>query len=53
MGLFQKENQIGEKPKHNKTINIKIESLNGYDTVTEKPDENSTLTVKRQPVESV
>ena len=36
MGLFQKEIQIDEEPKHNKTNNIKIKSLNGYDAIKPK-----------------
>ena len=49
MGLFQNGIQIVKKPKSNKTKNFKIKSLNGYDAIGEKLDENNTLTVK-QPV---
>ena len=49
MGFFYKEVQSVEKPNHNKTNNVKIKSLNGYDAIREKLDENNTLTVK-QPV---
>ena len=35
MGLFNKEIQINEKPKNNKTTTIKIKLLNGYDSVRE------------------
>ena len=53
MGLFQNEIQIVEKPKSNKTNNIRIKSLNGYDAMREKLDGNNILTVKHQPIESV
>ena len=53
MGLFQNEVQIVEKPKHNKTNNVEIKPLNGYDNIRKRFDENNTLTVKRQPIESV
>ena len=33
-----------EKPKNNKTNDIKIKALNGYDAIREKPDEHNTLT---------
>ena len=36
MGLFNKEIQIIEKPKNNKTNTIKIKSLNGYDSIREE-----------------
>ena len=49
MGLFQNEIKIPEKPKNNKTNNIKIIFLNGYDVIRNKLDEHNTLTVK-QPV---
>ena len=38
-----------KQPKHNKTNNVEINYLNGYDAIGEKLDEHSTLTVK-QPV---
>ena len=40
--------RIGCKP--NK---VKLKSLNGYDAIREKLDENDTLTIKHQPIESV
>ena len=53
MELFQKDIQIVEKPKHNKTNDIKIKSLNGCDATREKLGGNNTLTIKYHPVESV
>ena len=53
MGLSQKETQIVEKPKHNKTSNLKIRSPNGYDVIRERLDKHNALTVKHQPVGSV
>ena len=48
MGLFNKENTVVGKPKNNKTNNIKIKSLSGYDAIRENLDkENNTLTVKQ------
>ena len=35
MGLFQKDIQIVEKLKHNKTNDIQIKSLNGYGAIRE------------------
>ena len=35
--------------KNNKTNNVKMKSLNGYDAIREELDKNNTLTVK-QPV---
>ena len=52
MGLFNKENQINEKPKNNKTKTIKVKSLNGYDAIREKIDEGNTLNVKQPLQES-
>ena len=49
MVLFQNWVNIAEKPKNNKTNNVKTKSLNGYGTIGEKLDDNNTLTVK-QPV---
>ena len=49
MCLFQNGIEIAEKPKHNKTNNANIKSLNGCDAIREKLDDNNTLTVK-QPV---
>ena len=46
MGLFNKEIQINGKPKNNKTNTIKIKSLNGYDAIRGKINENGTMTVK-------
>ena len=36
MGLFNKEIQINEKLKNNKTNTTKVKSLNGYDAIREK-----------------
>ena len=48
MGLFQKEIQLVEKPKHNDTTsNINIQYLNVYDAIREILDEHNTLTVKQ------
>ena len=33
MGLFRNGIRIVEKPKINKTINVKMKSLNGYDAI--------------------
>ena len=41
--------QIDGKPKNNKTNDVKIKYLKGYDAIREKLDEHNTLTVK-QPV---
>lgn len=49
MGFFQNDIKIVEKPKYNKTNDVKMQSLSGYDAISEKLDENNTLTVK-QPV---
>ena len=50
MGLFQTQIQLVETPnQNNKTNNIKMKSLNVYDAIRERLDENNTLTVK-QPV---
>ena len=46
MGLFNKEIQIDEKPKNNKTNTIKKKSFEGCDAIREKMDENNTMTVK-------
>ena len=53
MGLFQRYIQIVEQLKHNKTNNVKIKYLNGYDAIREKHDEHNILNVKHQPIESV
>ena len=46
MGLFNKEIQVNEKRKNNKTNTIKIKSLSGYDAIIKKINENDTMTVK-------
>ena len=53
MVLTQSEIHNVGTPKHNKTKNIKIKSLSGYDAIMQKLDGNNTLTVKHQPIESV
>ena len=53
MGLFTKRIHMVNKPKHNKTKDIKIQSLNGYGAIRERLDEHNTLTVKHQPIEPV
>ena len=45
MVLFNKEIQIIEKLKNNKTNTIKVKSLNGYDSIREI-DEHNTMSVK-------
>ncbi len=52
MTFFNKEVELIIPPKkqNNKTNNVKVKSLNGYDAVREKLDEGNTLTVKT-PVE--
>ena len=48
MGLFQNEIQIVENPENNKPDKVKLESLNGYDAIREKLDDNNnTWTVKQ------
>ena len=49
MGLFQNEIRIVGKPKNNNTFIVQTKSLNGYDAIRRKLDEDNTLTVK-QPV---
>ena len=58
MGFFNKEIELIIPPKKQNTNNktIKVKSLNGYDAIREKIDENNTMTVRasatlRQPVE--
>ena len=38
MGLLQKEIQMVEKSKHNKTNNVEIKPLKGYDAIRETLD---------------
>ena len=44
MGFFKEVELIIPPKKQNKTI--KVQSLNGYDSIREKTDEGNTLTVK-------
>ena len=52
MPFFNKELELTIPPKkhNNKTNNVKVKSLNGYDAIREKLDESNTLTAKT-PVE--
>ena len=50
---YKKISRLLEKPIYNKTNNIIIKSLNGYDVIRERLDEHNTLTVRHQPIESV
>jgi hypothetical protein len=52
MTFFNKEVELIIPPKkqNNKNNNVKVKSLNGYDSIREKIDEHNTLTTKT-PVE--
>ena len=52
MGFFNQEVELIIPPKkqNNKTNNVKVKTLNGYDAIREKLDEHNTLTAKT-PVE--
>ena len=52
MRFFNKEVKLIISPHKQNTNNktIKVRSLNGYDAIREKIDEDNTLTVKQQPV---
>ena len=46
MGLFNKEIELIVPPKKQNDKTIKVKTLNGYDAIREKVDENNTMTVK-------
>ena len=48
MTFFNKEVELIIPPKkqNSKTNNVKVKSLNGYDAIREKLDEDNTLTAK-------
>ena len=52
MTFFNKEVELIIPPKkqNNKNKDVKVKSLNGYDSIREKLDEGNTMTVKT-PVE--
>ena len=53
MGFFNTEVELITVPKKQTTKNdksVKVKTLNGYDAIREKIDEDNTLTVKK-PVE--
>ena len=52
MTFFHKEVELIIPPKkqNNKNKDVKVKSLNGYDAIRDKLDENNTLTAKT-PVE--
>jgi hypothetical protein len=52
MGFFNTEVELIIPPKkqNNKNKDVKVKSLNGYDAIREKIDEDSTLTVKKTVV---
>lgn len=52
MGFFNQEVELIIPPKkqNNKTNNVKVKTLNGYDAIREKLDEHNTFTSKK-PVE--
>ena len=52
MTFFNKEVELIIPPKkqNNKNNDVKVKSLNGYDAIRDKLDENNTLTAKT-PVE--
>ena len=52
MGFFNTEVELIIPPKkqNNKNKDVKVKSLNGYDSIREKLDEGNTMTVKT-PVE--
>ena len=47
MELFQNDIQMVGKHKNHKPTKVKHKSLNGYDAIGEKPDENNTWTIKQ------
>ena len=52
MGFFKTDVELIEPKKqtNNKTDEIKVKSLNGYDAIREKLEDSNTLTVK-QPIQ--
>ena len=50
MGFFNQEVELIIPPKkqNNKTNNVKVKTLNGYDAIREKLDEHNTFTSKKQ-----
>ena len=46
MGFFDNEVELIVPPEKQKNKTIKVKPLNGYDSIREKINENSTLTVK-------
>ena len=53
MGLFNTEVELITVPKKQTTKNdksVKVKTLNGYDAIREKIDEDNTLTVKKPVV---
>ena len=45
MGLFNKEIELIVPPKKPNNKTMKVKTLNGYDAIREKVDENNTMTV--------